>query len=553
MDLEITMLLDEIDEQQYMAEMAVMDALMDAYMKEATMLEYCSEEVVQECFYQEGLMDDIKVGIKGVDGESILKKILLFIPRLIASFVNWVKSKFNKTPEKTVSSAVQAAKSLDEPTAQVVEKTAEIVDTMVKEERTEPTKAEKETLSSLLQTINNNPKSIDALKAGANIVKRSDTKLGDASYDQNEFDIKSNTFIPTGKSRALQGDPINDKAHRDYREAEKNGDKQKMDEASNNFHHQPYVHITKDELIETVKTIASYQIKIQSRFKNSKIKASEQVDTLRQVAVGLREGKIYSGIDIELCKTNLQKYNTLLKKMESIVDEFDKGDKFSVQKFDKNITSTYTWARKNMSIWNRREGETSIDYNGRMTIKRNVGWVNQTKGDLIPLDKFQNDIVEIRQQMSEVMKRTNGLWKRFEDDMDIKKYVNKRNRQNTSNELDELRKVDKAFADNNIDDKEHDKRSRDISRKYDNNETAEMVNAFSRIRDILVRVTDGSRNVVNAINDTETEMKIYLQLVNSLKSGKKTSKSLKLAQKSSTSTKFEINNSMYDGAEGIRI
>ena len=94
-------LINEIEDQSLIAEMNVMDALMASYAKEAIMCEYMSEDVVDELFYQEGekwdkFKDDVNAPIKGKQGENILKKIVMFIPRAIAALIRFIKSKFNK-------------------------------------------------------------------------------------------------------------------------------------------------------------------------------------------------------------------------------------------------------------------------------------------------------------------------------------------------------------------------------------------------------------------------------------------------------------------------
>ena len=101
MELEVLNLLSEIDEQSYFSEMEVIDSMIALYTKEAQMLCYVSDDVVQECFYQEGakwdkFKDDVNAGIKGKQGENILKKIVMFIPRAIAALIRFIKSKFNK-------------------------------------------------------------------------------------------------------------------------------------------------------------------------------------------------------------------------------------------------------------------------------------------------------------------------------------------------------------------------------------------------------------------------------------------------------------------------
>ena len=101
-------LINEIEEQSLVSEMAVIDSLVASYVKEATMLEYTDQTIVDECIYQEAKSDgmselfnademeqkfkkDLNKSPLGEKGENIFKRILLFIPRLINAIIKNIK------------------------------------------------------------------------------------------------------------------------------------------------------------------------------------------------------------------------------------------------------------------------------------------------------------------------------------------------------------------------------------------------------------------------------------------------------------------------------
>ena len=78
MDGTLLPMIDNIDVVTEAAELDVMCALSNAYTKEFKL-------------YQEGkFLDDVNAPIKGKDGESTIKKILMFIPRLIAKIIRMI-------------------------------------------------------------------------------------------------------------------------------------------------------------------------------------------------------------------------------------------------------------------------------------------------------------------------------------------------------------------------------------------------------------------------------------------------------------------------------
>ena len=75
--IDLLSMIDNVDVVTESAELDVMTSLMNVYMKEAQLI-------------QEGFMDEVNAPIKGKEGESILKKILMFIPRLIAKIIRMI-------------------------------------------------------------------------------------------------------------------------------------------------------------------------------------------------------------------------------------------------------------------------------------------------------------------------------------------------------------------------------------------------------------------------------------------------------------------------------
>jgi len=75
--MDLLCMIDNIDVITESSELDVMTSLMNVYMKEAQLI-------------QEGFMDEINAPIKGKEGESILEKIAMFIPRLIAKIIRMI-------------------------------------------------------------------------------------------------------------------------------------------------------------------------------------------------------------------------------------------------------------------------------------------------------------------------------------------------------------------------------------------------------------------------------------------------------------------------------
>ena len=549
MELEIINLIDEIEEQQYMAEMAVMDALMDAYMKEASMLEYCSEEVVQECFYQEGLMDDIKVGVGGVQGESVLKKILLFIPRLIASFVKWIQNTFfNKKPETTVAQAAQVAQSLDKPTTEIVDKVMEVADNMVAENRTEPTSAEKKEIEEVVNTVNAAVGEVLWKDGGREWGKTEGPADKPVTYSKSELNKYGHIHNIYGSTDT----PIFDKY---YKKAEKarqdwlkdhpgdeNGARDKFLEITKLAREVAYLHTTSDEVIETIKSIASYKTKLYKRFQMTTVgkhgdefwKNIHNMDTLKQMTLALKQGKIYTGIDLEQCKSYLIKWDTVLKKVEEAISEFDKQN---IPKFDKNIKAAYEWADKNIP----RLGGTHLGIS-----HQSITSVHKTGGSMIPISEFDKYCADIRDQMKSIMDRCHLVWKRIDDKKDIKDFVDERRINNNDLYMGRLSKNRDKYDSGEISKDEFRENHKKLRDDWHNSGVSVMAKAFMNVSDLLSQVTSESRRAVIVLETVENECKGYLIAVQKIK-GKKTKKNLKLAQKAPNTTKFDVNNTGYSG------
>ena len=98
MEYELMTLIDEIEDQSLIAEMAVMDALIDASIKESMMLEYdISDDTIQEGVKMDAFKADVNEAIHGKAGENRAISILKLIPRLIMSLIKAVGRLINDT------------------------------------------------------------------------------------------------------------------------------------------------------------------------------------------------------------------------------------------------------------------------------------------------------------------------------------------------------------------------------------------------------------------------------------------------------------------------
>ena len=100
---EILSSIDNIDECVMEAEMNVLNALCNEYDKALMIMENYNGDSY-DCFdiFQEGFKDELNKPVRGVKGESILKRILMAIPRLIALLVKKVKKFFNKEKNERI-------------------------------------------------------------------------------------------------------------------------------------------------------------------------------------------------------------------------------------------------------------------------------------------------------------------------------------------------------------------------------------------------------------------------------------------------------------------
>ena len=97
---EILSSIDNIDDCIMEAEMNVINAMINEYDKAIMIMEnYNGNDYSSFDIFQEGFKDDIGTAFKGVDKngkkERILKRIIMFIPRLIQAFINMLKNKWN--------------------------------------------------------------------------------------------------------------------------------------------------------------------------------------------------------------------------------------------------------------------------------------------------------------------------------------------------------------------------------------------------------------------------------------------------------------------------
>lgn len=130
MQNELLDLIDQIEMQQAIAEMAVCEALMNSYSKSCMILENASDtadlssySIFQESaeIYQEGeKWDKVKSAgsqalkdAKGKESESLIIRILKFIPRLIASFIRNLRAN-KKQMEKKIDVIEKSAEEIVE-------------------------------------------------------------------------------------------------------------------------------------------------------------------------------------------------------------------------------------------------------------------------------------------------------------------------------------------------------------------------------------------------------------------------------------------------------
>lgn len=113
MQNELLDLIDQIDDMQAYAEMEVCRALLESYSKSAIIIESCSENTDISSFdiFQEGVLSDSVNEAKGDSSENILKRIFLFIPRLIAAFIRNLRAG-KKNVEKKVKEVEAIANDL---------------------------------------------------------------------------------------------------------------------------------------------------------------------------------------------------------------------------------------------------------------------------------------------------------------------------------------------------------------------------------------------------------------------------------------------------------
>lgn len=477
MEYEVLTLVDDLADIEFMSEMAVTNSMIDAYMKQAIMLEYASEEVVQECCYvQEGLMDDIKVGAKGVKGENVLKKILLFIPRLIASIVKWIKNKFSKTPQQTVDTAkkaVDAVKSLDNDQAEVLEAAAEVIDNSVKR-GTPPTDEECQKAAAKFKE-----------KMHEVIAERPDLQVPGKGYKGKDGDI--------------------------HMTVDKNTE----------------IYIA--DLTEAIKTTATYISYNRSLPKSKKHpnyhddnmpyaqrhKLIDRENTFKNVIRLAREGKIQTNIDVDYLNKLLEYWNQILTQIEKAIAEFDKNN---VPKFDKTINQLYqkhtnkAHGSKNGFASGMASSPKGLDIkNGVKNGYRHTLYGGTFEGDVIPVDEFGAKIGELSKLTSGLIPRLRQVMTRIdEEDGDIGEFTKRRarddNKRITNNVL-EKHGVDSKTATDGVWD--------EVDSELDKSNIQKLALAFGRIRDMLGGVSHDLMFYDRALTDCK---KIYGRVIKLAKS-----------------------------------
>lgn len=139
LNCEILQSLDKIDNCVMESETLVMNSMLNAYSKAALVLEHCSDtadlssfNIIQESFILEDgegeLTDD-----KGNNKEKLIKKILLFIPRLIMKAVNFIKGKLSG--RNTTKKLLQRIDELEKMSKADKEKIIQLINDMKSDNR----------------------------------------------------------------------------------------------------------------------------------------------------------------------------------------------------------------------------------------------------------------------------------------------------------------------------------------------------------------------------------------------------------------------------------
>ena len=103
---EILSAIDNIDDIVQESEMNVLNALYDTYEKSIMLLEHYEGDALYDFdIFQEGFKDVINEA-KGSKGENIIKKILLFIPRLLRAIGRAIKKLWDNRHSKVLRNKI---------------------------------------------------------------------------------------------------------------------------------------------------------------------------------------------------------------------------------------------------------------------------------------------------------------------------------------------------------------------------------------------------------------------------------------------------------------
>ena len=126
--MSLTQMILDIDIEADNAEITVVESLIESYDKSVMILEGCSDGCDVSAFdiFQEGekwdkFKDDANQKITGVEGESLGKRIAMFIPRLIAALIRLCKKIFSrnkKITEKMKQDVAEMKAEVNNPTPQ---------------------------------------------------------------------------------------------------------------------------------------------------------------------------------------------------------------------------------------------------------------------------------------------------------------------------------------------------------------------------------------------------------------------------------------------------
>ena len=510
--------LNDIDEQSYVSEMEVMDSMIALYTKEAQMLCYVSDDVVQECLYQEGakwdkFKDDVNAGIKGKQGEGILKKILLFIPRLIASFVKWIKNIFTKNVSNTASDtqdAMRTAKSLDDEESEVVELVAEVVEENYEND---------ELIDAMVEEIRQQREEMNAsfIKAAQTTQQNLDMVNSMREQIRNRHN-EANKRITDMENNQKENSEKNKKTLDDIKHTNAEIDKElsKINELLDG------IDVDRNAVANAVQQVAKFKRSSKTyKLSQGGIKYDndvmirtglEEQDFLVRVTKALHNEEVYCGFDISACISLLTRYESFLADFQDAVHDYKSGDQELFLKKISDIRSKYYGNGNAEHISSLKD--ISVSKHG---IENSLGDIyrNSTAGSKVSFNVFTSD-------MHEILEKSKTMCAKCEDIVDIFTEISNRyeaeNKDNADKYEAALNKLDVAAK--RIDPSEYiskkDKLKHDY---YDSESFQKSANADSGLF-IIRRIQDSVRLMNVAVDHYHREVLCYNKIAKAVKSKK---------------------------------